>query len=311
MGDLMPNCCLAIFFFFSSRRRHTRSLCDWSSDVCSSDLRVRLVLAGMLALVVLASGAALAALDGRDRAREEARTAEAQRLGAAAASEESLDRSLLLARQGVALNDTPVTRDNLLAALRRSPAAVGVMRGDGNAITSIDVHPDGHTVAVGDSDGSVIFLDARTRRRLAKRHEPVGSAEVTSIAFSPDGSRLASTGWHQEGGFVDLFDARTRRHLASLAPGDALWDIGGKVSFSPDSRVLVVQSQAAPDRPNRRLRFDARTGEQLGGIGEIGGRAAILLGFAGSRVVTTSQHDRETVVRDVETLGAIRTYPVS
>src|SRR5438132_12725406 len=28
-----------MFFFFSSRRRHTRSLCDWSSDVCSSDLR--------------------------------------------------------------------------------------------------------------------------------------------------------------------------------------------------------------------------------------------------------------------------------
>src|SRR5204862_3432961 len=30
-------CC----FFFSSRRRHTRSLRDWSSDVCSSDLRIR------------------------------------------------------------------------------------------------------------------------------------------------------------------------------------------------------------------------------------------------------------------------------
>src|SRR5688572_31551060 len=27
------------FFFFSSRRRHTRFDCDWSSDVCSSDLR--------------------------------------------------------------------------------------------------------------------------------------------------------------------------------------------------------------------------------------------------------------------------------
>src|SRR2546427_7307781 len=27
-----------IFFFFSSRRRHTRFDCDWSSDVCSSDL---------------------------------------------------------------------------------------------------------------------------------------------------------------------------------------------------------------------------------------------------------------------------------
>src|SRR5438034_10857482 len=29
-----------MFFFFSSRRRHTRSLCDWSSDVCSSDLSI-------------------------------------------------------------------------------------------------------------------------------------------------------------------------------------------------------------------------------------------------------------------------------
>src|SRR5260221_437114 len=29
---------MSVFFFFSSRRRHTRSLCDWSSDVCSSDL---------------------------------------------------------------------------------------------------------------------------------------------------------------------------------------------------------------------------------------------------------------------------------
>src|SRR5205814_5509224 len=35
-------CCVFVFFFFSSRRRHTRCLSDWSSDVCSSDLlRVR------------------------------------------------------------------------------------------------------------------------------------------------------------------------------------------------------------------------------------------------------------------------------
>src|SRR2546430_4236233 len=28
-------------FFCSSRRRHTRFDCDWSSDVCSSDLNIR------------------------------------------------------------------------------------------------------------------------------------------------------------------------------------------------------------------------------------------------------------------------------
>src|SRR5437868_7466421 len=33
------NIILMFFFFFSSRRRHTRSKRDWSSDVCSSDLR--------------------------------------------------------------------------------------------------------------------------------------------------------------------------------------------------------------------------------------------------------------------------------
>src|SRR5437870_12542138 len=36
-------CCfffLLFFFFFSSRRRHTRWPRDWSSDVCSSDLKI-------------------------------------------------------------------------------------------------------------------------------------------------------------------------------------------------------------------------------------------------------------------------------
>src|SRR5438477_9833974 len=36
------------FFFFSSRRRHTRLTCDWSSDVCSSDLRA--LVGGVLTL---------------------------------------------------------------------------------------------------------------------------------------------------------------------------------------------------------------------------------------------------------------------
>src|SRR5689334_4650665 len=34
------------FFFFSSRRRHTRWNCDWSSDVCSSDLSDKTIISG-------------------------------------------------------------------------------------------------------------------------------------------------------------------------------------------------------------------------------------------------------------------------
>src|SRR5205814_3250653 len=38
LGCLVENWDVVMFFFFSSRRRHTRCLSDWSSDVCSSDL---------------------------------------------------------------------------------------------------------------------------------------------------------------------------------------------------------------------------------------------------------------------------------
>src|SRR5256886_15407737 len=37
-----------LVFFFSSRRRHTRFDCDWSSDVCSSDLYVCVAIALVL-----------------------------------------------------------------------------------------------------------------------------------------------------------------------------------------------------------------------------------------------------------------------
>src|SRR2546430_9922885 len=39
-------CC----YFFSSRRRHTRFDCDWSSDVCSSDL-VAAILAALYLII--------------------------------------------------------------------------------------------------------------------------------------------------------------------------------------------------------------------------------------------------------------------
>src|SRR5689334_25429181 len=41
MTDYIPEALFDVVlsvFFFSSRRRHTRWNCDWSSDVCSSDL---------------------------------------------------------------------------------------------------------------------------------------------------------------------------------------------------------------------------------------------------------------------------------
>src|SRR6267142_160643 len=44
------------FFFFSSRRRHTRLTCDWSSDVCSSDLHLVGTSMGGVFAAMFASG---------------------------------------------------------------------------------------------------------------------------------------------------------------------------------------------------------------------------------------------------------------
>src|SRR5467141_4461545 len=46
-------------FFLSSRRRHTRFKCDWSSDVCSSDLHLRSRLQPGETVLDLGSGAGL------------------------------------------------------------------------------------------------------------------------------------------------------------------------------------------------------------------------------------------------------------
>src|SRR5437762_3051433 len=45
MPELRCSCSVTLLwkFFFSSRRRHTRYIGDWSSDVCSSDLGAQTV----------------------------------------------------------------------------------------------------------------------------------------------------------------------------------------------------------------------------------------------------------------------------
>src|SRR5437879_13914957 len=50
------------FFFFSSRRRHTRYIGDWSSDVCSSDLKRQLLLAQKFGFLLLYNGPLIAEL---------------------------------------------------------------------------------------------------------------------------------------------------------------------------------------------------------------------------------------------------------
>ncbi|MFL5860995.1 MAG: PQQ-binding-like beta-propeller repeat protein, partial [Solirubrobacteraceae bacterium] len=274
--------------------------------------RLRMMLATAAFLLVFAVAGGVVALDQRSSARNEARVAEAQRLGVQALSEPRLDRSLLLARQGVALKSSPATRGYLLEALLRSPAALRVMGGAGNPLTALDVSPDGRTLAAGDGSGNVLFFDAATGRRVAAPYRAL--RRISAVRFSPDGKLVALV----EGDSVDLVDARTHRSQALLLAGppetsgnsDNPWVLGA-IAFSPSSRVLVAD--VIHDQPPRTtadiVRWDIRSGRRLETPRQIAGTpAATVAGFiaSGAQLVTSTASPDVTVIRDAATLQPLR-----
>jgi WD40 repeat protein len=276
--------------------------------------RLRLALAGVAALLAMAVLGGVVALHQRGAARNQARVADAQRISVQALSEPNLDRALLLARQGVALSDSVVTRGNLLAVLLRNPAALGVVRGAGTPLRVIDLTPEGRTLVVGDSHGTVEYLDAVTHRRMGAPYK-VGES-IRSVRFSPDGTRVAVSAYAVGGtatAFVELLDVRrhrsVQRMLASL-PGYI--DSVGGVAFSPDSRVMTAEFVPWPQPGEYRHfvgRWDATSGRSLGPSRPVatGEKSRPALGgfvAGGRRLVTSSAADGSTVIRDSG--GALR-----
>ena len=291
-----------------------------------SQRRLRAVLAGVAALFVLALIAGVVALDQRGNARAESTAADAQRLGARALLEPELDRSVLLARQGVALDDTVETRSNLLAALVQSPAAIGVLRPTGQGIWSVALSPDDRTLAVGDDFGNLVFVDARTRRRLAtlKQQLPASATPddrgTPALAYSPDGRRLAvARGGSYRNQSISLLDTRTRQVVARLEipQGRAV----ARLRYTADGRTLIAVLAYLSDDASRSelVAFDARTGGRSRAPTRVGdARLSASFKFADSPVSVASdgrrlvvEGEEETIVRDAASLRVLRRLPAN
>jgi WD40 repeat protein/tRNA A-37 threonylcarbamoyl transferase component Bud32 len=209
--------------------------------------RLRGLLTGVAVLLAAAVAGGIFALVQRGQARGAETRQLAQRLGAQALVKDDLDLSLLLARQAVAIDDSPQTRGYLLAALRRSPAAIGIMHGGNDEdLRVLALDPDGKTLAVAGLGGAgVRFFDAETYEQVGRPLEvptaPYGLKDVVALAYSPDGRTLAvATGFDFDSpGYLRIIDAQTREPVAEARV--FAWD----AAFTADGSLLVLTEYLA------------------------------------------------------------------
>jgi WD40 repeat protein/DNA-binding SARP family transcriptional activator len=211
-----------------------------------STRRLRSLLAAALVLLVLALIAGVVALEARGTARRQATDAVAQRLGAQALVEPQLDRALLLAREGVRLDDSAATRSNLLATLLRAPAAIGALRGHDDQVLDEALSGNGRQLVLRGNDGTVSFVDAATVRQLGHSIKTDSGVAycgaivrpINDVSFSPDGKTVAVGSFDGNRPTLYLLDSRTRLGPSLRGPmgGGATAD----VRYAPDGRTIVT-----------------------------------------------------------------------
>ena len=207
----------------------SRSASEWEAErQRRENRRLRGLLAGAAVLIVLALLAGALAWRAREQARDAETAAVAQRLGAQALGGRQLDLSLLLARQGVALDDSPATQGNLEAALAHSPAAIKVFHPLRGRLLAVEASRDGHWLLVTNNAQQLALVDRSTRRTLRVLDGDAGS-------FADDGRIMV-----RQGGDVSFIDPRTgavSRLGLHLDAGTQAFSVGSDLTYAASSPV--------------------------------------------------------------------------
>ena len=116
-----------------------------------------------------------------------------------------------------------------------------------------DVSLDGKKAALGDNNGTILLFDL-TAPEKAGQTLLYNKREISSLAFSADGTLLASTA---DNGVVAIWDAQTGKLIEPVIPG---FQSPSALAFSPDRKILAV---GASD--NTITLWDTATHQQIAG----------------------------------------------
>ncbi len=288
--------------------------------------RLRELLVGVAALLVVALVASFLAARQTSRARDEAssaraatRSADAHRVGLLSADDKDLPRSLLLALEANRLHDDPETRDRLSAALTREPRLVRTLALED--LEGVALSPDGsRALAVGPGDDhGALMVEVASGATVAHNEDSfsqVSWLDRSTVAVGRD----YGPGLPAKPEALVLLDAATLAPLAHQLRGQpAHTSLNGGLAASADGRYVAgvfdhVQSDGTIDR-NQVLAWDRRRPDrpmfrltlynaQIGGIDN---RGHVFVGTGGRRTITSydGATGRREVSRTVAGRGSI------
>ena len=173
--------------------------------------------------------------------------------------------------------------------------------------------PDGRILASGSRDDgrNIILWDTHSGRYL-RLHTLEGHTQpVTSVAFSPDGSTIASAGggrfWKQEvDNTIRLWDTDTGEHLRTLTGHTAPVT---SVAFSPDGSTIAGGVSSYGGNPSNIHLWDADTGKQLPMLPiTMIGNNTLIASPNGHTLASVGDGDTTTRLWNVDTLELLRTF---